>query len=326
MAELLGCLVLLAAGSAHGVEDVPGEQDPAVCIGWASRPGTGCPTVEETRIAIGEILGHHLSSGPPCNVEVGGTMRQLPDRAWEADLHFSKSDGVSLGDRILQSHDASCAALKGPVSLVIALMVEPEGTRTTLHMPAARPQPRSRKEGNRLSVNMSVSSGLLPTLAFGASAGLQTNLVPWLPLRLDTTFWFPGRSEPAGPGGKFWAWQAGAGLCPAVMTTAAARGQVCAAVEAGAIHGTGLGLDYSSSATKPYGEGAAHALLVFPLFGPVMGFIDFGAAIPWLRPRFVYLDRSGAPVEVHRPQAAIPFGGLGIAVGQGRETAVSTWP
>jgi len=324
MSDALAFSALLASGRASGAEQgAPAERETAVCLAWAPRPGAGCPTAKETETAVAEIVGHRLSSQPSCDIQVNGSMRRLDGGGWEADLSFVKSNGETLGDRTLQSQDARCAALKDPLSLVIALMVEGREAQATLHVPVTQPSQTSVAKSNVVSANLSVSSGLLPNLGFGATIGFGANLGRWLPLRLDSTYWFPGSSEPAGPGGRFWAWQAGAGLCPAMMKTTTVQGALCAKVEGGAIRGTGLGLDYHESATKPYGAGEAYAMFSFPLFGTLAGFVQFGVAVPWLRPRFVYLDASSSPVEIHRPHAAIVFGGFGVEFGSGRARVVA---
>jgi hypothetical protein len=251
-------------------------------------------------------------------------MRRLAGGGWEADLRFAKGNGEMLGSRTLQSQDAKCAALKDPVSLVIALMVEASEQQATLRVPAAPP---SRADAILVSASMAASSGLLPSLAFGATAGFGARLGRWLPLQMAGTVWLPRSSDSSGPGGEFWGWQAGAGLCPSVMTTSTVRAAVCVKVAAGAIHGTGLGLDYHHSATRPYGAAEAQAILSFPIVGALAGFVELGVAVPWLRPRFVYhLDSTGASVEVHRPHAVIPIGGIGIELGGGRPHSATAEP
>ncbi|HEX7500905.1 MAG TPA: hypothetical protein VF524_11470, partial [Polyangia bacterium] len=66
-------------------------------------------------------------------------MRALEGGGWQADLSFAKSDGEALGDRKLQTPAAGCAALRDPVSLVIALMVEARAAEATLQVPAPEP-------------------------------------------------------------------------------------------------------------------------------------------------------------------------------------------
>jgi hypothetical protein len=247
-------------------------------------------------------------------------MRVLEDGVWQADLSFARSNGEALGDRRLLSQASSCAALKDPVSLVIALMVEARETETTMRLPAPS---SSTQHGATMATSFSLSSGLLPNVGFGATIDVGWNLGRWLPLHVDSTFWFPNAAVLAGQGGEFWAWAAGAGACPTLVTAANIAGTVCVGAQAGVIHGTGVGLQHTGSPTKPYGDAEARARVSFPRSGPLGVFVQLGVAVPFLRPRFVYLDASSAPVEVYRPQAMILFGGIGMELRAGLETQSS---
>ncbi len=299
-------------------------RETSVCLTWGARPSAGCPPAKKIEAAVEEILDHRVFSERSCDIRVGASLRPLSSGGWQADLGFTKSDGEALGDRSLQSKDAACAALTDPLSLVIALMVEDTEAQVTLHVPAPQPSPAAVANANRVSANLNVAWGLLPNLGFGATAGFEATVADgWLPLRLDSTFWFPSSSEPAGPGGSFWAWQGGLGLCPTVLA-ATVQGRVCGRVEAGAMRGQGSGLPRNETATKPYADVGVYAVLSFPLFSSLAGFVEIGVAAPWIRPRFVYYDPNGFPVEVHRPHAVIPWGGIGIELGAGRMRSGST--
>jgi hypothetical protein len=238
-------------------------------------------------------------------------MRALEGGGWQADLSFAKSDGEALGDRRLQTPAAGCATLRDPVSLVIALMVEAREAEATLQVPA--PEPSTERTAT-MAASFSVSSGLLPNLGFGATMDLGLNPAGRLPLRFDSTYWFPDSTVQAGRGGgEFWAWVGGVGVCPTVISREVVEGTVCAGVQAGVVHGTGIGLHPTGSPTRPYGDIDARARLSFPLLRPLLGFVELGVAVPWMRPRFVYSDQSdNSSVEVHRPSAVVFFGGIGV--------------
>jgi hypothetical protein len=236
-------------------------------------------------------------------------MRALEGGGWQADLSFAKGDGEALGDRNLQSRVAGCAALQDPVSLVIALMVEAREAEATLQVPAHE-SPAERTAA--MAASFRLSSGLLPDLGLGATVDVGWILAGWLPLRFDSTYWFPGSAVQANRGGEFWAWVGGASACPTVFSSTWGEGAVCAGLQLGVIHGAGVGLQDSGSPTRPYGEAQARARLSIPLFWPLSGFIELGIAAPWMRPRFVYLGAVDAPVEVYRPHAVVLFGGVGI--------------
>jgi hypothetical protein len=303
----------------------PARQERAACLSWAGTARSDCPTAEQTEAAVEAILGHRAFPAGACSIKMTGRTRALEGGGWQADLSFAKSDGEALGDRSLQSRTWRCAALKDPVALVIALMVEAGESEATLQLPAPMPPPESSSEpAVTMGAGASVSSGLLPNTGFGATVDFGWMVGRWLPLRFASTYWFPDSAGRAGYGGQFWAWTGGAGVCPTLVSSTVVEGTLCADVQAGIIHGTGVGLPNAGSPTKPYGEAEVHVRLSFPLWSSLQAFVQLGAAVPWLRPRFVYLD-VGEPVYVHRPEALVWSGGVGVALrASGRARASTT--
>jgi hypothetical protein len=98
-----------------------------------------------------------------------------------------------------------------------------------------------------------------------------------------------------------------------VLQSTYVEGSVCGGIQAGILHGTGVGYNNTGAPSKPYGEATARFRLAFPFLRPLHGFLEFGVATPWLRPSFVYsLETTGALVEVHRPRILVFFGGIGL--------------
>ena len=315
-----GVLALALSVTSPTARAEPGEsaaRDTSVCLSFAPGP-RGCPTAKQTEAAVESILGHRASSASPCDVQVRGEIQQVQEGGWQANLSFAKTGGEALGDRTLQSRAASCSALKDPVSLVIALMVERSASSATLQVPPPEPSTERRSD---LSVGLALSSGLLPNLAYGASLEGAVELARWLHVRVGSSFFFPNSTVDAGRGGDFWGWVAGVGVCPKVLGTSALDASICVGGRAGVIHGVGIGMTgFTGSPTKPYGDVETHARLSLPLYGSLAGFAQLGLAIPWLRPRFVYQDAADRPVEVHRPNAVALVAGVGVELRAGAGT------
>jgi hypothetical protein len=309
-----GALVLLGADPAARAEtDESASKKPTACLDMVAP--AGCPSAPETESAVEGVLGRRPFSPASCSIHVTAVLKPVSRGGWQADLHFAKPDGASLGDRTLQSRERRCAALKDPISLVIALMVEAAEPETTLEMPPSPPASQPAASDRIAFASLAVSQGLLPNADLGATLGFGFDLASWLPVRADATLWFPTSAAPDGRGGEFWGWHAGLALCPALIDTASLRGSLCAGGQAGAIRGTGLGLDYSESAIKPYGDVQARAVVSFPVWGSLALSIHVGLAVPWLRPRFVYhVDATDSSVEVYRPHAVAFLGGLGVTL------------
>lgn len=293
----------------------------SVCLSWTSGPEE-CPTPRQIQTAVEEILDSRFSADPPCNMAVRGEMRQLEGGGgWGADLSFIMNTGEDLGIRRLQSRAASCAALKDPVALVIALIVGEREPQATLQVPSAPPPIQAAAEPTEerrtaTSATFVLSSGLLPQISYGAGIDWSADVSSWMAIQGGASLYFPQASKDR-PGGEFWAWLADVALCPKVLVTETADGWICLGGRAGGIHGSGLtaaGINGSESqVTKPYGDAEAHAKLSFPVLGSMTVVAQLGVAVPWLRPRFIWTDAAADTFEVvHQPKAAVFFAAVGF--------------
>lgn len=288
----------------------PEKSAASACLSWI--PATGCPSADETKAAVDEILGRRAFATQSCDINVRGEMGRLEHAGWQANLSFAKKNGESLGERNLQSTGATCAALKGPVALAISMMVETGEAEATLRVPTDDGVPRS---SDRLAVAFATSSGILPRLGHGATAAYDGRLITWLPLQLDATFWFPQTTTDQNDlGGQFWAWHAGASYCPTLLEGSHVEATACVGLEAGVIHGTGVGVPYVGSPTKPYGDVNVRAGVSVPVVGPLEARLQIGVGAPWVRAQFVYTDTAESSVPVHRSSAIVFFASLGLAL------------
>lgn len=312
----LAALVLalpVAPGTGNAQTEAGAGRTGSACLSWVPGP-RGCPTADQITSAVEDILGHAAFSRPPCDIVVMGEVHHPESGGWQAELSFARSSGEPLGERGLHSHAATCSALAAPVSLVIALMVEAGESQSTLQVPVSRP---ALERATTLSAAFILSSGLLPALAYGAGVDWTVDLGTWTAMLLDGAFFFPEATPAVGQGGELLASVAGAALCPRVFATSAMEGSLCVGARAGIIHGIGLGMPNNTSSTRPYGDAEAHARLALPLLGSMAVFVQLGLAVPWVRPRFVYLDATATAVPVYRPQAAIFFASVGLGLRTG---------
>jgi hypothetical protein len=268
--------------------------------------------------AVHETLGRSKpTSGRRCDVRIAGSLRAPEQGGWTISLHFTRQNGEVLGDRSLEIQDPACAAAKDPVSLVIALMVEGNvAENIALHVRgsgARRDVVTSAETVRSMSAGASVSSGLLPTTAFGATMGFATGAIARVPLQLETTFWFPTEKAVRGPDGEFSSWVAGLGLCPTLFVFRRLGVQGCLRLVGGVIRGVGLGLDERKTTTRPWASVEAAAPLLVRLSRQIALYASVGVAGAWLRPRFVYFDAQGVSVAVHEPRAWVPVAGIGFA-------------
>jgi hypothetical protein len=205
------------------------------------------------------------------------------------------------------------------VALVLALMVEEDKPRAVLSVPTESRAPRPARGPVELRPASSVRSygalsaswGLLPAAGLGPNFGFDVLLFPSVSLQADGSAWV-SVGPPAGKGGRFWAWQAGAGLCPDLAAGEAVNVSACAGTQWGIMYGTGSGLDYNLSTRRPIMLADARVRGSVTLAGPLSLLATIGVGVPWIRPRFVYLEPSAPSHEVHRPSPVVAFGGLGL--------------
>jgi hypothetical protein len=328
----LVCAVAAMPHYAAATSD-PGRVDVQACLEWTSEASVGCATEGAIKAAVENVLGHPAFLGDRCDLWVSGSTRRSPQGSTVSEVAFRAHDGSSLGVRHLEGPNPSCSAYTGPISLVIALMIESVELSTTITgspvsafgaSPPSQPTPsapapsdaRKRERPARLSPlavvgEMRAAWGLLPGSSLGVAGGIEVNPIGLPPLRIEATVWAPTSNSKSGPGGRFWAWHAGMGVCPGAYA-GAIRAQLFIGLQVGFLYGSGNGLDSNQKARQPYGEAEIRAMNAIPLVGPLELVALAGLAIPWIRPGFVYLDPSGSSIHVHRPEAIIIEAGFGL--------------
>lgn len=317
-------VAIAALGSTSLAAEQVGERKVAsttACLRWIAQQKSGCPTSEEVAASVESVLDRQVFVAEDCDIRVQGSMAPSPKGGWLARLSFADRSGRSLGTRQLEGVAKDCASMRGPTSLVIALMVE--ATESTVAIvesippapvsapaPTTQPPPALRAE-ERAYADLRTAYGLLPGVSLGASVGLDATLSGILPGRFEASLWLPRSSEP-GPGGRFWAWHTGVALCPSLNTSDRLRVALCGGAQFGLVHARGVNLEDVQSARRPYGHVEARLILSFPLGGSFALSSHLAFAVPFLRPRFVYLDAIDSSLEVHRPGAAVLMGGVGL--------------
>lgn len=288
------------------------------CLRWVAQQKSGCPTTEEVAASVESVLDRQVFVAADCDIRVQGSMAPSPKGGWLARLSFADRSGRSLGTRHLEGVAKDCASMRGPTSLVIALMVE--ATESTVAIVESTPPapasttpipPPARRTEERAYADLRAAYGLLPGISLGASMGLDATLAGVIPGRFEASLWLPKSSQP-GPGGRFWAWHTGVALCPNLNNSERLRVALCGGAQLGLIHARGVNLEDAQSTHRPYGQVEARMILSIPLGGSLALSPHLAFAVPFLRPRFVYLDATDSSLEVHRPSSAVLMAGVGL--------------
>lgn len=287
------------------------------CLKWSAPEASGCPTSLEIEAAVESVLGRKVFATEHCERTVEGSVFRPGIERWAVDMSFWDQRERSLGTRRLEG-PSSCSALRGPVSLVIALTLEAAQESVELSEPTKPAVPRHEPEAPReraydwVYAGVRTTAGLLPGLGLGIAIGTGAELLDGLAAHVEGTLWAPKTTQLAGPGGRFWAWHAGLDLCPSLMNSTNLWLSLCGGAQLGLIQASGLGLDYSQSARRPYAHLEAKLSMSTPVWNVIELTAQIGVAIPSLRPRFVYLDQRDAATEVHRPGEFLALAGLGL--------------
>ncbi|HMA92559.1 MAG TPA: hypothetical protein VKP30_07725 [Polyangiaceae bacterium] len=293
-----------------------------VCFVWnVVGPDPECPTAAELETSAERILGRSEFATKDCNVYVTGTMQRSSEGRWIAELSFETKGGETLGTRRLENPSVVCSAMRGPLSFVLALMIESTRTPnpTIVTQPNREPRPKRadtlRPKITRRSVGFVDARGsfdLLPGITPGASLGVALPLFRTLPSRIEGTIWVPKSTDHVGPGGNFWGWHAGFALCPTLSTSDTLSMMFCGGAQLGLLHGRGFGLDYTQSSRRAYGHTEARLTVEIPMQSSIAFSAQLGLAVPFVRPPFGYLDQANSELVLYRPNAIVPIAGVGL--------------
>lgn len=231
-----------------------------------------CDAGDEARDAIDRLLGEPNDDAPHrSRVEAHAQVVTVADDAaakWHLELELRAGDVT--GRRRLDA--VSCEDLVQATALIVAIAIdpkvaleastsaaddpgppeptpaapEPDPPTPAPVEPAVEPTPADASVHGHLRVGLGPAWGLVPgwTAAVGLAGGVQRGF--WrvslaanahLPREIDSS------ANPA-VGGRFWAWTVGAAGCgvpPAVGGRASVRFLLCAGLDAGLVHGVGVG-------------------------------------------------------------------------------------
>lgn len=128
-------LVILALWAPRAVRG-----EPSSSLSWSRLPGgESCIGAQELARHIEERLGRGALVAPSrADLSIEGRVGPRTGGGWRAAIALARADGTLLRERTLETREPSCRALDNAAVLVIALLIDPDGTQT----PAPEPEPR----------------------------------------------------------------------------------------------------------------------------------------------------------------------------------------
>ena len=334
VAQLAALLVLVSATGARA-------QDPprTSALSWVRLPGAeGCIGTHALASAVEARLRRPVFvSASEADVSVEGRIEATSrPRGWRAVVAISDTHGAVLGERTLESADASCNALDEAVVLVVAVMINPDAALSPVGpapptppappppAPPTAPETRVVVRTRRVVVHervpaarwrfallgrLALSAGSLPGIAPGASGAVVVEPPGFLPLELELAL-FPDARATSSEGSheaRFDLLIAGALLCAPPLGSERLRVHGCAGLEAGGLRARGVGFDTSHEEERAVAQLAGRVRAILWIFGPFLLQASVTAVVPLRRDRFVSVDSSG---QVHPVFEPAPVGGM----------------
>jgi hypothetical protein len=305
-------------------------------LSWIRLAGAEpCVSTQDLARDVEQRLGHPIFvSASEAEVSVEGHIEHEPGAGgprWHAVLVLRDAHGASLGTRELRRDDASCDAMRAPLALVIAIMIDPDAALAE-HPPAPPaatppqtivverpvpvivrvPEPPPPRPAWLLDAGASLigSVGLLPGPGIGLFGG--GILVPprqFFGAEVYGAAWLD-QSVAAGTGtSTFWFGYVGGGFCPLVLHGRRFAGFGCASGQLGYL--ASYGPSPTPNQTQVHLAAALEMRGTVRIAGPFTARAGAMLVVPLVRNQFVYGD--DAPLFRMAAVAATADLGLGVA-------------
>ena len=324
-----GCAVLAAGRTAHAQQ---GEPLHATLEVVATPDAAACVDASALTARVEAILGRDVIRMDAGRVQVRVDVRRDAQRT-RAQITLVE-DGAPRDTREVVHEGPRCAAIAGPLSLVVAMLLDDRERAPTLDVtnaaeaptapvatrPAARTAPRNEaitEDGDverwraQLVPEFGVGVGMLPGAAL--LAGLGGRLGPPRAFALSFALSvLPGARVEGPPGGEFLAFRGALGVCAPGSTdpTHLTLGG-CVAVGAAAMRGRGEALERVYVQLEPWVDVEAAPALHVPLGARLTLALRVGVLVPLLRPVF-YARIDDEDVILHDPWPLVPTATLAV--------------
>jgi hypothetical protein len=292
-------------------------------LGWTRMRGAeACIGSGALAHAVEARLGHAAWVTPSsADVLIEGYVEKRADRpGWHAHVEVTDPNGATLGQRDVENADTSCQALEQPLTLMLALIIDPRlllshesaeapAPAPPFSVPVPRPSeettpaPASERDRGELEVGVAVGGGLLPGVAAGIVINEALFLDTWS-VELGGTFWAPSEVQVTDTrGASFSLLLLHGRACPVQRHARTFRVLACGGVHGGWLVSQGFGFDRPDRLQRP-------ALLVsgsvdggLRIAGPLWLGARLEGLVPLLREHFVYSGSTGQTVEIFRMSA-----------------------
>lgn len=302
-------------------------------LSWVRLPGAeACISARELSESVERRLHRSVFVSPSvADISIEGRIEK-DKGGYHAALGGTRRDGTSLGHRDL--HAATCRDLDEGLSLVVALMIDPDA----LAPPAPRPDEAKPPEVIRERIIIreihevspapiprepkpwqfgAFADGQLglqrfPEAAWGAEVGLALEAPGFIPLEAAFAYWPPSTWATGSRTVTWSAFDARLRACPQFLRSKAVALGACLGMRTGAVSAAGGGFSANDDQSRFLLDADAAARLRVTLAGGAFAFVSAGGGAALVRQRFVMLTPSGTETLFTRPSF---FGEAGLGVG-----------
>jgi hypothetical protein len=326
----LGTLAGLSA--AH-----PGHAAPRTSsLSWVRLAGADtCVSTQDLARDVETRLGRSVFVSPAqADLSVEGRIEPARGKpGWRAVVVLRDAKGVTLGTRELARDAASCDAMREPLVLVVALMIDPDASTAPPPPPPASPAPPPQTIVVEKQVPVYVAVPAPPArspppeptwhIDVGASLAASVGLLPhvepalagsalveppsFIPLEAYGALWLDSTAD-GGP--TFALAYVGGGLCPLRYRDELLRLYACASGQLGYVKAT------SPDSAQVHVAGVVEGRGSLRLLGPIAARAGASLVVPFLRPSFDYVDTQTGAAAAFRMSAvaATIDAGLGLVM------------
>lgn len=315
-----GCLpaaLLVAAAVTFAGRDAHAEEPHArtSSLSWVRLPGAeSCVPTQDLAQRVEARLGRAVFvSAAQADVSVEGHIEPAPLHrgGFRAVLTLRDAHGAALGTRELTRPEASCDAMREPLALVIAVMIDPDASlapppaaatappastpeppapvviEKPVYIPVIAPpaKPKPTWSGD-FGASFAAMAGIVPTFGLGVFANGLIEPPGLFPFEGFGAVWFDDRASNGGVSVSFY--ELGGGLCLLHYESARVHVVGCGLGEIGLMTGTFNGQSHGA----PYLGLAPEARVSLRLVGPFALRAGVSAMVAVLRPDFAGLFES----------------------------------
>ncbi len=308
-------------------------------LSWVRLAGAdACVSTQDLARDVETRLGRSVFVSPArADLSVEGRIEPAHGKpGWHAVIVLRDAKGVTLGTRELARDAASCDAMREPLALVVALMIDPDAStappsplappptvpapppqtivvekQVPVYVavpapPAASPPPEPTWHID-VGASLAASVGVLPHVEPGI-AGSALLEPPWfVPLEAYGALWLDSTAD-GGP--TFALAYVGGGLCPLRYRDELLHLYACASGQLGYMKAT------SPDSAQVHVAGVLEGRGSVKLFGPIAARAGASLVVPILRPSFDYTDSQTGQAAAFRMSAvaAVLDAGLGLVM------------